>query len=266
MRDHPGLVVAAGRLRARRRDREAALRDALRWAFEELKTLLPPRLAANQARAVPLGEDEAAVPLYCWVVLEDAKALVSFDDTQRVGRRIELAGAIYGLSPAQVRLARLIVDGHDLAAASEHARRQRQHAADPPAADVRPHRRAQPGGAGAGAPERGGADEVAGRHWTRPGIRGNRGGVSPSGSADVRRARAPLRPADGLCAERAGALGVVSAHPRREGGAGARRADAGVLPVRDAGGDDAGVPDRRADHPGGRAPRHRRRRRRRCSC
>ena len=68
---------------------------------------------------MPLGEDEAAVPLYCWVVVEDGKALVSFDDAEQAGRRIELAGAIYGMSPAQVRLARLIVDGHDLAAASD---------------------------------------------------------------------------------------------------------------------------------------------------
>ncbi len=119
IRDHPGLIVAAGRLRARRRDRDAALRAAVGWAFDELKTHVPPRLAASQARAVPLGEDAAAVPLYCWVVLEDARALVSFDDTLRVERRIELAGAIYCLSPAQVRLARLIVDGHELVAASE---------------------------------------------------------------------------------------------------------------------------------------------------
>jgi DNA-binding CsgD family transcriptional regulator len=52
-------------------------------------------------------------------VLEDGKALVSFDNAHMVAHRIERAAAIYGLSPAQVRLARLIVDGHDLASASE---------------------------------------------------------------------------------------------------------------------------------------------------
>ena len=36
-----------------------------------------------------------------------------------VARRVELAAEIYGLSPAQIRLARLIVDGHDLAAAAD---------------------------------------------------------------------------------------------------------------------------------------------------
>lgn len=117
--DHPGLMIATGRLRTRRRARAAALREAVAWAFEELKSHVPPRLAAQQVRAVPLGEDDAAVPLYCWVVLEDGKALVSFDDAQMVGRRVDLASAIYGLSPAQTRLARLVVDGLDLAAASD---------------------------------------------------------------------------------------------------------------------------------------------------
>ena len=118
-RDHPGLVLAAGRLRAKLRDRDAALRDALGWAFRELGAQVPPRLAAGQARAVPLGEDNDALPLFCWVFLEDGKALVSFDDVETVARRIDLAADIYDLSPAQVRLARLIVDGRDLAAASD---------------------------------------------------------------------------------------------------------------------------------------------------
>ncbi len=118
MRDHPGLVVAAGRLRTRRRDRNAALRAAIGWAFQELKCQVPPRLAPKQARAVPLGEDDAAAQRYCWVLLEDGKALVSFDDAHTVARRIELAQEVYGLSPAQVRLAHLILDGQDLAAAS----------------------------------------------------------------------------------------------------------------------------------------------------
>ena len=119
IRDHPALVVADGRLRTRRRDCDAALRDALSWAFHQLQFHVPPKLAAKQARSVLLGENEFGAPLHCWVVLEDGKALVSFDNALLVARRIEQAATIYGLSPAQVRLARLIVDGHDLAAASE---------------------------------------------------------------------------------------------------------------------------------------------------
>jgi DNA-binding CsgD family transcriptional regulator len=68
---------------------------------------------------VALGEDEAWLPLHCWVLLEDSKVLVSFDDAATVARRITRAQEVYGPSPAQVRLARLIVDGHDLAAAAD---------------------------------------------------------------------------------------------------------------------------------------------------
>lgn len=119
MPGHSGLIAAAGRLRARRREREAALRDAVRLACRELQGQRPLSVAPKQAWAVALGEDGAGVPLYCWVLLEDGKVLVSFDDAETVARRIDGAQEIYGLSPAQVRLARLIVDGHDLAGAAD---------------------------------------------------------------------------------------------------------------------------------------------------
>lgn len=119
IRGHPGLLSDAGRLRARRRDRDAALRDAIRLAFEELQSQRPLNVVPKQAWAVALGEDEAGVPIHCWVLLEDGKTLVSFDDAAMVARRITGAQEVYGLSPAQVRLARLLVDGHDLSAAAE---------------------------------------------------------------------------------------------------------------------------------------------------
>ena len=119
MRGHPGLVAAAGRLRARRRERDVALRDAVRLAFHELQGQRPLNVAPKQAWAVALGEDAAGVPLHCWVLLEDGKALISFDDAAAVERRIARAREVFGLSPAQTRLARLIVDGQDLAAASD---------------------------------------------------------------------------------------------------------------------------------------------------
>ena len=120
IRDHPALVVAAGRLRARRRDCDAAL---ARCTALGVPGAAVPRAAEACGQAGASGASRArtnpAAPLYCWVVLEDGKALVSFDNVLMVTRRIEQAATIYGLSPAQVRLARLIVDGHDLASASE---------------------------------------------------------------------------------------------------------------------------------------------------
>lgn len=119
MSTQSGLVAASGRLRARRREFDPALKETLRLAFNELQGQRPLSVVPKQAWAVALGEDAAGVPLYCWVLLEDGKELVSFDDAHTIARRIDGAQDIYGLSPAQAKLARLIVDGHDLAAASE---------------------------------------------------------------------------------------------------------------------------------------------------
>jgi DNA-binding CsgD family transcriptional regulator len=116
--DHPGLIVAAGHLRTRHRERDAALRDAVRLASSELQSQRPLNVVPKQAWAVALGDDPMGLPMHCWVLLEDGKTLISFDDAQTVTRRIAGARDVYALSPAQVRLARLIVDGHDLAAAS----------------------------------------------------------------------------------------------------------------------------------------------------
>ena len=116
---HQGLAIAAGRLRAKRSEHASVLREAVRLAFRELQGQTRLTLSPKQAWPVILGEDAAGVPMHCWVHLEDGKALVSFDDAQTIARRIDQAQEIYGLSPAQIRLARLIVDGHDLAAAAE---------------------------------------------------------------------------------------------------------------------------------------------------
>ena len=117
--DHESLLIANGRLRTRQRSNEGALRDALSWAFSQLAAELPPPTAARLSRLVTLGEDDEGHPLFCWVVLEDGKALVTFDDASMVARRIETAREAYGLSPAQARLGRLIAEGHDLPAAAE---------------------------------------------------------------------------------------------------------------------------------------------------
>lgn len=116
---HQGLAVAAGRLRARRSEHASALREAVRWAFRELQGQTRLTLSLKQAWPVILGEDTAGVPMHCWVHLEDGKALVSFADAETIARRIHQAQEIYGLSPAQIRLACLILDGHDLAGAAE---------------------------------------------------------------------------------------------------------------------------------------------------
>lgn len=119
IREHQGLAAVAGRLRGRQREYDPALREAVRLAFRELQGQTRLALSPQQAWAVRLGEDAAGAPIHCRVHLEDGKTFVSFDDAETVARRIDRAREIYELSPAQIRLARLIVDGHDLSGAAE---------------------------------------------------------------------------------------------------------------------------------------------------
>ncbi|MDC9825057.1 LuxR family transcriptional regulator [Devosia sp. ZB163] len=119
IREHAGLVVSGGRLLARQRARRSQLRETLRLAFDELDAQVPLNVSPRQDWAVQLGADDSAEPLFCWVLLEDGKVMVSFDHADMVERHVAGAEAVYRLSPAQARLARLIVDGHDLSSASE---------------------------------------------------------------------------------------------------------------------------------------------------
>jgi DNA-binding CsgD family transcriptional regulator len=115
---HPVLIISGGRLRAQNRIHEAGLQEAVDWASRQWQTHLPPEPPNRPARAVILGEDGNAAPVFCWVLVEDGKILVSFNDDQMVKRRVALAQSIYGLTAAQAQVARLLAQGHDLAVAA----------------------------------------------------------------------------------------------------------------------------------------------------
>ena len=142
MDDHPGLVVAAGRLRSRRRGYDGQLREAINWVFENLLGGIPANSTARLCRAVPLGESDGGAPLFCWVLPEDGKVLVSFDDARMVNRRIETAAGVLLLvaRPSSARPANRRRSGPRLRLGS--ARRQHQYAAHPAAAHIRQDRRA----------------------------------------------------------------------------------------------------------------------------
>jgi DNA-binding CsgD family transcriptional regulator len=116
--NHPGLVISGGRLRARNRNHEAKLQEAVDWAYQLSQRASPPT-AARLARAVVLGEDDNAAPLFCWVLVEDGKILVSFNDDQMLKRRVAAAQGIYGLTAAQTQVAQLLAQGHDPSLAAE---------------------------------------------------------------------------------------------------------------------------------------------------
>ncbi len=115
MPSHGGLVAVAGKLRAANRGRDAALRSAMSLAFQELQSQRPIVVAPKQTWAVSLGEDSNGMPINCWVLLEDGKVLIAFQDSETVARRIAGAQEVYHLSPAQDKLARLIVKATTLA-------------------------------------------------------------------------------------------------------------------------------------------------------
>ncbi|MFK3779473.1 LuxR family transcriptional regulator [Agrobacterium sp. NPDC089420] len=119
IQDHQGLAMATGRIRARRPQADHALCETVRLAHHELKGQTRLSLSPKQAWAVPLGEDEAGAPMHCWVLLEDGRTFVSFEDAETVTRRVNVAREVYGLSAAQIRLAHHIVAGDDLASAAK---------------------------------------------------------------------------------------------------------------------------------------------------
>ena len=55
----------------------------------------------------------------CWVIAHSGQIFVALNSQQMTDERLAAAAAIYGITPAQVRLAGLIIAGHDLVAAGE---------------------------------------------------------------------------------------------------------------------------------------------------
>lgn len=116
---HPGLVVSGDRPRARIRKFDAGLQQAIDRAKKRLATNLPRGFRAEPASVVPLGESEAGHPIFCWIVTEQERVLISFDDVFLLRARLESAVPTFGLSPAQLKLAELLALGKDLAASAE---------------------------------------------------------------------------------------------------------------------------------------------------
>jgi DNA-binding CsgD family transcriptional regulator/ketosteroid isomerase-like protein len=117
--NHPFLVINGNRLRARNRMHEASLQDAVDWASRNVSAHWTQEPLDRLARAVILGESEDSAPLFCWVLVEDGKILVSFNDEQLLKRRFTIAQNIYGLTTAQAQLALLLAQGRDLSFAAE---------------------------------------------------------------------------------------------------------------------------------------------------
>ena len=113
--NHPMLGRRAGRLQASETEAHGTLMAALEWAANkrDRHSLCDGNDAVTCA--VALGKDDAGLAHICWAILRDGKLLVAFDDDGRLDRQLSCAAAVYGLSAAQERVARLLVGGREVA-------------------------------------------------------------------------------------------------------------------------------------------------------
>ena len=119
--DFPGLSISNGILRAARPSWDKDLHETIARAAElSVYSVLHKEIGRSASPEFPvvLGEDDEGALLICLVRITDFAVSVTFDDVDALARRLNMARVIYGLSPAQSRLAQEIADGHDLAEAS----------------------------------------------------------------------------------------------------------------------------------------------------
>lgn len=123
LKAHRALTVVGARLSGADRYATERLQASIDWAADH-KTYADfqndPQMAPSRRGTLPviLGGDDDTLPDICWVTVDLQMILVSFDDEPSTLRRLESAAIVYGLTPAQLRLAALIVAGLDLVEAA----------------------------------------------------------------------------------------------------------------------------------------------------
>lgn len=124
LKTHPHLTVSHGHLRARRRDWDKVLQQAIADAaavtpYEHFNAL-PDASTTPLMIPVILGEDDSGAVQSCTVYPHDGTTYVTFDDGERVTRSIGMARMVFGLSEAQSRLCAAIAAGQNLTTAAEN--------------------------------------------------------------------------------------------------------------------------------------------------
>lgn len=115
LRNTRGMVVRAGHLRAIDRSADQRLQAAIRWAGHLDDGLWPRRgtlpIVLDGGRGEPAN--------VCWVIAESSTIHVSINNQAMTEERLAAAAPIYGITAAQLRLAGLIIAGHDLVDAAK---------------------------------------------------------------------------------------------------------------------------------------------------
>jgi DNA-binding CsgD family transcriptional regulator len=109
------LVVRAGVLHFRDRRIDRQLRDALAWIGTVNQGYVP----RHGSRPIVVEAGEGLPTKVYWVMAEAGMILFAFGEHQLDERRLGLAAWVYGLSPAQQRVAALIAEGLSLAEIAE---------------------------------------------------------------------------------------------------------------------------------------------------
>lgn len=104
------LVIRGGRIRIRDSRSNARLQAAIRWAAQLDSGMMPVR----GALPIVLEAGEGLPTKVWWILREGSMILLSLGDRGLSDSRLEMAGAVYGLSPAQKQLARHVSEGLSL--------------------------------------------------------------------------------------------------------------------------------------------------------
>lgn len=114
LRGSGGIEVRAGRLRATDRTADQRLQAAIRWAGYRDDHMWP----RHGTLPVVIGGGYGDPVEVCWVAARGHRIFVLMNNQEMVDERLDAAAAIYGITPAQQRLARCTIAGHDLKSAA----------------------------------------------------------------------------------------------------------------------------------------------------
>jgi DNA-binding CsgD family transcriptional regulator len=109
------LVIRAGRLRVRDARTDRKLQAAIRWAAAVDSTYMSRRAAMP----VVMEAGEGPSVRVWWVIAEDGGIHFSLGDVDRTSERMRFAALVFGLSPAQQRVAELVSEGMRLGEIAE---------------------------------------------------------------------------------------------------------------------------------------------------
>jgi DNA-binding CsgD family transcriptional regulator len=109
------MFVRAGRLRATDRAADQRLQAAIRWAGHRDDTMWP----RHGTLPVLLGGGYGDPVDVCWVAARSHQIYIFVKNQEMLEERLQAAAAIYGITPAQLRLAQLTIAGDDLRIAAK---------------------------------------------------------------------------------------------------------------------------------------------------